>query len=425
MATFLSRLFARSSRPARTTNRRRKSVQLGVEKLDDRIVPAGVTYHGGAIIPNVQVEPIFYGSSWSSNLTLAIEARTIASFWQNLTNSSYMDELGQYFQFNYSGGSFAGLTYVGHGSAHSADIPGFGPTSGTVYDNPSTAGAAGIGYTIQDLIREEMLAGRVDWANQNTLYIVYLAPGAQFINGTLTSSGFYGYHGPSGSNDGYFTSAPWLPSFNYAVTSYPGATPSATVLPTMTWQSTHEFAEAVTDPDLKTGWFGVNAQDEIGDRANTQVGNLNGYNVEYQWSNVDNATALWEPWGQHVLYRANSVPYLVGSTFQFTLGKLQVQGENFNTGAFWGVYTNRYGVSISVTGGISGTTTSGGTTTSSITFQGNQNGFLAQFSGTLTGTGAVNPSGWKDTMTGGVWDYFTGNGGMQFLDFFGTSGTDF
>jgi hypothetical protein len=283
-----------------------------------------------------------------------------------------------------------------------------------------------------------MAAGKVDWADQNTLYIVYLAPGVQFNtqNGGLTSAGYYGYHETSGTNDGYYAGMQWMPSFNYSDQGYPGATSSTTAFPTLTWHSTHEFAEAITDPDLKTGWFGTNASDEIGDRANGQLGNLNGYTVEYLWSNQDNATALWEPWGQHVLYQANSVPYLVGSTFQFTnqyspsqhIGTLQVQGENFNTGEFWGVYTNYAGVPISVVGVISATTTSGGATTSNISFQGNQNGWFTDFSGTLTGTGAVNPSGWKDTITGVVVDYIWYSSGNYYyllpFDQFSTNGKD-
>jgi hypothetical protein len=408
MATFLSKILSKSSRLGRATGGRPKSVPLAVEQLDDRIVPAGVTYHYGNIIPNVQVEPIFYGSSWNSDSELKQQAQSITSFWQYLTNSSYMDELGQYYEWNW------GFIHVGHGSTHGADITGDGPTSGTVYDNPDTTGWSwGNGFTTQDLIRREMLSGKVDMANQNTLYIVYLAPGVQFNtqNGALTSAGYYGYHDTSGANDGYYNVISWVPSFNYAVLGYPGSTSSYAAFPTLTWHSTHEFSEAVTDPDLKTGWFGTSASDEIGDRANRQVGNLNGYNVQYEWSNADNATALWEPWGQHVLYQGTSVPWLVGSTFFFNNGysypsTLQVLNEDFNSGFFSGLYANAAGAAIPVVGVISGTTTTGGTTTSTIWFQGSQSGFTAYFYGSLTGSGAVNPSGWQDSMTGTLLDYY-------------------
>jgi hypothetical protein len=295
MFTF-RKLFGKSSQPHRrhTASRQPRSAPLTVEKLDDRILPAGVTYHGGAIIPNVRVEPIFYGSSWSANATLKQQAQDITTFWQSLTNSSYMDELGQYFQYRYAGGQFVGLTYVGHGSTHGADITGDGPTSGTVYDNPDTTGASSSNLTTQDVVRREMLVGNVDSANQNTLYIVYLAPGVQFNtqNGNITSAGYYGYHDHSGANDGFYYGASWIPSFNYAVLGYPGSA-STNVFPTLTWHSTHEFAEAVTDPDLSTGWYLNNAQNEIGDLANGITGQLGSYTVEYQWSNQDNAPALW------------------------------------------------------------------------------------------------------------------------------------
>jgi hypothetical protein len=111
-----------------------------------------------------------------------------------------------------------------------------------------------------------------------------------------------------------------------------------------------------------------------------------------------------------VLYQSNSVPYLVGASFQFTnayspyqfVGTVQVQGENFNTGVFWGVYTDAiYGVQIWVSGQISGTTTSGGITTSHISFNGStSSGWYEGFYGTMTGTGSVNPSGCRIPGTG-------------------------
>jgi hypothetical protein len=192
-----------------------------------------------------------------------------------------------------------------------------------------------------------MLVGHVEMANQNTLYMAYLAPGVSFNtqNGNVTGAAFNGYHDTSGPNDGFFYGASWIPSFNYAVVGYPGAAASTAVFSQLTVVSSHEFAEAVTDPDLKSGWFQGSASGEIGDLANGYVGSLNGYAVQYLWSNQDNAPALWEPWGQHVLYQANSVPYLAGSLFVFTasyspnqvVGTLIVEGENFNTGSFWGL----------------------------------------------------------------------------------------
>ncbi len=306
----LRKLFGRTTH---STRRRPQSVRLGVEQLDERLVPANVTnvtghslYGSGTIIPNVRVEPIFYGSSWGTDVTLKQQAKDITTFWGNLTNSSYMDELGQYYQWNWWG-----PTFVGRGSTHAADITGDGPTSGTMYDNPDTPGASSNAgpWTSQDLVRREILSGNVDSPNQNTLYMVYLAPGLQFSKGAggITSAGYYGYHDTSGANDGFYRSLwYWNPSFNYAVLTYPGATSSASAFPTLTWHSTHEFAEAVTDPDLSTGWYYLNASGEIGDQANGITGILNGYTVEYQWSNADNGPALWQPSGQHWVFDPTS-----------------------------------------------------------------------------------------------------------------------
>jgi hypothetical protein len=62
----------------------------------------------------------------------------------------------------------------------------------------------------------------------------------------------------------------------------------------MTECSTHELAEAVTDPDLQSGWFDGNASREIGDLANLVLGVMNGYVVQAEWLNSLNGPGL--PW---------------------------------------------------------------------------------------------------------------------------------
>src|SRR5438445_5281595 len=53
-----------------------KSFRPSVEALEDRLVPAGMQYGGGAIIHHVKVEPVFYGSAWSGG-TLQTQARQL------------------------------------------------------------------------------------------------------------------------------------------------------------------------------------------------------------------------------------------------------------------------------------------------------------------------------------------------------------
>jgi hypothetical protein len=300
----LRKLFGRTTH---STPRRPQSVRLGVEQLDERLVPANVSSLNGPIIPNVMVEPIFYGSSWSTNAALKQQANDIMTFMGTLANSSYMDELGQYYQSNWWG-----PTFVGHGATRAADITGDGPTSGTIYDNPDTPGASLSAFTAQDLIRREILKGNVDSPNANTLYMVYLAPGVQFFqSGTINSTNDYGYHWTSSANDGFFSGATWIPSFNYALVA-PLATPDNGQLKAfapfqkITSVSSHELAESVTDPDASTGWKdrsgGPTNGQEIGDLAGNEVGNLMGYAVQYEWSNQDNGPALWQPSGAHWVF---------------------------------------------------------------------------------------------------------------------------
>jgi hypothetical protein len=287
MGTFFSKLFGGKSRQATSRSLRHSPVRLEVEGLESRLVPANVTltYHGsastpGAVIPNVQVETVFYGpdwKDWANHTTLFNQSFQLNSFYRNLTNSSFMDMLSQYYQQNSDGS----VTNVGRGSFVLGDYVTTGQTSGQVSDS-----------TLQSALQTEIANGSVDAPDANKLYVIYLEPGvgwykgSSFSTSTLNSAGYYGYHSQiPGSSGGA--------AINYAVLSYPGATASPGVFDTLTWHSTHEFAEAVTDPDLSTGWYYLNASNEVGDLANGITGRMNGYQVEYQWSNSDSGPALW------------------------------------------------------------------------------------------------------------------------------------
>ena len=59
-------------------------------------------------------------------------------------------------------------------------------------------------------------------------------------------------------------------------------------LDTLTEVSSHELAEAVTDPDLNA-WWDSSTGDEIGDICNRQTTRLGGFLVQTEWSNAANA----------------------------------------------------------------------------------------------------------------------------------------
>src|SRR6516162_6843519 len=103
MRLFLKRLLAAFSR-GHEPDRKRSRFHPVLEELDLRqlmsYVP-NITFHGGPIIPNVQVEAIFYGSAWT-NLSdpnypqLHVLSSDIQNYLGTLTNSDYIQGLSEY-----------------------------------------------------------------------------------------------------------------------------------------------------------------------------------------------------------------------------------------------------------------------------------------------------------------------------------------
>src|SRR5437588_671526 len=78
----------------RLRRRLKPRVRLLVEPLEDRWVPS-LTWHGGPLIANVHIEALYY-SPWNTDSTLKAQKATLDSFFNFITNSSYMDLLSQY-----------------------------------------------------------------------------------------------------------------------------------------------------------------------------------------------------------------------------------------------------------------------------------------------------------------------------------------
>src|SRR5437879_9177940 len=90
MKTFLSNLLARKSSPKRRIGAGKARLQL--EGLEERQVMS-VTYHGGATLPNVEVQGVYYGDDWSDNSTLYSQTGHLEGFLGNIVQSPYMDML--------------------------------------------------------------------------------------------------------------------------------------------------------------------------------------------------------------------------------------------------------------------------------------------------------------------------------------------
>src|SRR5262249_14152630 len=153
-------------------------------------------------------------------------------------------------------------------------------------------------------------AGSIVPDSWETLYFVFTQPGVvvQSPDGVSNNApdpyGWVGYH--SSFYDAYYTDSQGLThgqQINYPLVPFPLNTPETTALTPLTLVSSHELAEAATDPDaidsssytnlqgVGDGWTTAPASPavEIGDlceRSNLEYGSLNGYIVQAEWSNL-------------------------------------------------------------------------------------------------------------------------------------------
>src|SRR5579871_1925494 len=231
--------------------------------------PAGahLSYFGGPVISNVHVVQVLYGSgSFDSHIT-STATPSMASFFTDITNSTFMDMLSEY-NTPVSGGT--GQT-IGHGT----------------FDGQFTIvpSAANSGSTIDDA---QINAGHLpspilDAAgNVNTLYMIYFPSGITITQGgsqSCVGGGFCAYHGTT-SNTLNSKNVLYgvLPDMQAGSGCASGCGTSS-VFGNYTSVTSHELTEAITDADVgiattfaaPLAWFDM-TNGEIGDICNAQQG---------------------------------------------------------------------------------------------------------------------------------------------------------
>jgi hypothetical protein len=247
MSWFMRRFGKRSSGAA--LSRRPGPVRPRFEALEGREVPT-VSFFGGNLLTQVQAQALYLGNEFSS-APASTETATLDAFLKDLTGGPYLQALAR-----------AGYG-VGPGSAVAGAVD---PTALTVGSTISDA-------FIRARLQADITSGLLQAPTANTLYVVYVEPDVAvnlgFGHGT-TQQGILGYHTA-------FVGAGGAP-IRYAVVVSPrgaagnSALPeAATAIDQLTAVTSHELAEAVTDPDINSnvnhgrlGWFDPQ-RGEIGD----------------------------------------------------------------------------------------------------------------------------------------------------------------
>jgi hypothetical protein len=253
--------------PADRSSRGRPGQEFrpALERLEDRTV-CTVTYHGGPVLAHVEAEILFLGSNWNSNPTLVAAQGQVVGFLQTITNSTFMDMLTR---------------------------AGYGVGRGTVLDSfvdPTLLPGVVTDQQIQTDLAIDIAAGHLQPPDANRLYFVFVEPGVvvERADGSNSLSSFWAYHSDMLGPGGVPISYALLPYLDGSTGTLPHLSPFETV----TKVTSHELAEAVTDPfgdnvgvaawydntwrDPSTGQVGG----EIADIADKVILDLDGYVVQ-------------------------------------------------------------------------------------------------------------------------------------------------
>ncbi len=256
----------------------------------------------GPLLTSVQVFTVFWGQAWDH---LPRDAMNL--FFDTILSSSLIDVLAEY---SVSGQQIGPGKLLGTITILDSE-PGGG--SGTVTD-----------AEIQQALQGWIANGRIPGQSANSLYFIYLPPGVAVTGpgGTGTSCvQMCGYHSSSGTSADIY----------YAVVPYPscaGCQSNFTVIDAMTFTTSHELCEAITDPLVGTGWTDPFTGEEIGDICDRggvwQATSLFGYVVQKVWSNKQGGCVACVP------FCVATVPYPVPLD---TPVNLTVQATDAATGA--------------------------------------------------------------------------------------------
>jgi hypothetical protein len=214
---------------------------------------ARLTYRGGPLLTAVEVVTVFWGSAWQSQGDLI---GRINAFYDTVLQSEYMDALAEY-------------------SVQGRSI-GRGTRTGT-----ATLSIPEPGSSVTDAEIRSFLQGAVGTSlpavTPNSLYAVYLPSGTSVaFDGGRSCGSFCGYH--NNIEGGIYYSV--IPDPDCS-----GCLGGLQPFDALTSISSHELAEAVTDPVPGSGWYD-DAYGEIGDICAWQTETLEGYTVQKEWSNA-------------------------------------------------------------------------------------------------------------------------------------------
>ena len=255
---------------------------------------AHLTYFGGRVVTNMQVVQVLWGKGGAGggNGQFLSEVRntstpSIATFYQEVLNSAYVDWLTEYNTDIIDFGGHEGTNQIiGRGSFSTQVAITPSDTSNPIDDN-----------AIQTELVKQIMAGHVPMptadagGNNNTYYAIFFPHGLVISQGgakSCVSGGFCAYHGTIVANSPvgeiYYGVHPDMQTGSGCET---GCGTGATPFDNYTAVASHEMAETITDCEVAIAfnnapplaWYDPN-NGEIGDICNGQDATILGADGE-------------------------------------------------------------------------------------------------------------------------------------------------
>jgi N-acetylneuraminic acid mutarotase len=266
---------------------------------------AHLQYFGGRVVSNIQVVQVLYGSGNYIPQVTSTGTPSMASFYQGVLNSPYVDWLSEY---------NTGTQNIGRGSFLSQV---------TINPAPEHNGSFIDDTQIQAELSTQIQAGNLPapshdaQGNNNTYYAVFFPHGKTIsLQGFTSCSFFCAYHGTIANAGGAGEISYGVhPDFQPGSGCEFGCGAAATQFGNYTQVASHELVETMTDPEVglapfigpPLAWYDPSFG-EIGDICNDQNGHMVGsdgvtYDVQTEFSNQLNDCVVTSPF---------STPLIVG-----------------------------------------------------------------------------------------------------------------
>ena len=259
-------------------------------------------YYGGPVIASAKVYAVFWGDSVNA------ETRAkIGPFFSNILDSAYMDWLSEY---------DTDLPSV-DGRPGTKQHIGRGRFMGTVKISPANASKTLTDADVQAELDAQIAAGVLAPSDEDTLYMVYFAPGVKIsIEGEASCSSFCAYH------EGFKSARSGKPVY-YGVMPQCGGFGCGSGFDSLSATSSHECIEAITDPFPTPGShpaypqaWNTSGGEEIADLCQEGSSTVTGHGltskVSWEWDNASRACNKG-PWTQAPAPRAPRTPALASA----------------------------------------------------------------------------------------------------------------